>query len=452
MRNYRYLALGILAFFGTASAGNVLNILDVPTSGGSSSLATLSAGTAPSSSGTYDFANNNLQTTGFLGIGGAPAAQINILGAVAAGAWGSSGIQFRTNAATFTDTSSSGTVAAASVANFGTPTLAASSATTYTQSATLRIGGAPISGTNVTQTEPLAFLVNSGNVHFQGSTFTSDNSQIFGDATHSFTEHGPYVGDLNGAASVPALKLTGTWFSGGTGTTTKCQMLIETTGAVTTAWNTAGSGFCVNAASGFAGNLIDAKLNGVSEFSVAASNGSATINSSGNTGLILGNLVSNATFGAIYSTAVTPSSTNYAVVAGSTQTNLNAVTTANLTVGGAVKAAATSTGLAITGILSSSGNITGAAHYGSTGTAPTIAGTGCVAGTAPAPTDAKGSITATAATSCTVTFGSGYTTAPACTVSSSSTTLPAAVSSISTGVLTIGVATLTGTVYYICIQ
>jgi hypothetical protein len=69
---------------------------------------------------------------------------------------------------------------------------------------------------------------------------------------------------LNGAASTPPLELTGTWFTGGTATTTKPQVLIEPAGTTSTAWSTSGTGLGVNAASGFAGRLLDLQLNGTS--------------------------------------------------------------------------------------------------------------------------------------------------------------------------------------------
>ena len=74
---------------------------------------------------------------------------------------------------------------------------------------------------------------------------------------------------LNGAASTPPLDVTGTWFTGGTGTTTKPQVLIEPTGATSTAWSTSGTGLGVNAASGFAGRLLDLQLNGSNVFAVS---------------------------------------------------------------------------------------------------------------------------------------------------------------------------------------
>ena len=72
----------------------------------------------------------------------------------------------------------------------------------------------------------------------------------------------------NGAASTPPSRLTGTWFTGGSATTTKPQLLIEPTGTTSTAWSTAGTGLGVNAASGFTGNLIDVQLNGVSKVKI----------------------------------------------------------------------------------------------------------------------------------------------------------------------------------------
>lgn len=67
---------------------------------------------------------------------------------------------------------------------------------------------------------------------------------------------------LAGAASTPPVKFTGTWFTGGTATTTKPQVLIEPAGTTSTAWSTSGTGLGVNAASGFTGNLLDLQLNG----------------------------------------------------------------------------------------------------------------------------------------------------------------------------------------------
>lgn len=86
----------------------------------------------------------------------------------------------------------------------------------------------------------------------------------------TLTNAGQFVGSLNGSASTPAGFYTGTWFSGGTATTTKPLFLIEPSGATSTAWSTSGTGFGVNAASGFGGNIVDFQLNGVSRFNVTS--------------------------------------------------------------------------------------------------------------------------------------------------------------------------------------
>jgi len=69
----------------------------------------------------------------------------------------------------------------------------------------------------------------------------------------------------NGAASTPAAKYTGTWFTGGSATTTKPQVLLEPAGTTSTGWSTAGTGLGINAPSGFTGNLLDVQVNGSSK-------------------------------------------------------------------------------------------------------------------------------------------------------------------------------------------
>lgn len=87
------------------------------------------------------------------------------------------------------------------------------------------------------------------------------------------TMTGALVNSTNGASGTPAIKLTGTPFSGGTGTTTKPLYLIEPTGTTSTGWNTSGTMLGVNAASGFAGNLLDLQKAGVSLFLVDTASG-----------------------------------------------------------------------------------------------------------------------------------------------------------------------------------
>ena len=90
---------------------------------------------------------------------------------------------------------------------------------------------------------------------------------------------GQQTNSTNGAASTPPLLLNGTMFTGGGTVVTKPQLLIEPTGATSVAWNNNGTGFGVNAASGFTGLLADFKLDGVSAFQIFSS-GNVTMGNS----------------------------------------------------------------------------------------------------------------------------------------------------------------------------
>jgi hypothetical protein len=84
------------------------------------------------------------------------------------------------------------------------------------------------------------------------------------------TMTGALINSTNGAASTPSLLLSGTPFTGGTGTTTKPLFLIETAGATSAGWNVDGTMFGVNAPSGSLGHLINAQRNGRNRFTVFA--------------------------------------------------------------------------------------------------------------------------------------------------------------------------------------
>jgi hypothetical protein len=117
----------------------------------------------------------------------------------------------------------------------------------------------------------------SGNlvVNQSGAYAGVANSSV-DNATGNVTLGSRFISSLNGTASAPPGTFTGTWFTGGTATTTKPQVLIEPTGTTSTAWSTAGTGLGVNAASGFAGNLLDLQLNGTSR---------AVVTEAGNVGI-----------------------------------------------------------------------------------------------------------------------------------------------------------------------
>jgi hypothetical protein len=105
----------------------------------------------------------------------------------------------------------------------------------------------------------------SGNlvVNQSGAYAGVANSSV-DNATGNITLGSRFISSLNGAASAPPATLTGTWFTGGTATTTKPQLLLEPAGTTSTAWSTAGTGLGINATSGFTGRLLDAQVNGTS--------------------------------------------------------------------------------------------------------------------------------------------------------------------------------------------
>lgn len=115
-------------------------------SGAAQQVAVWNGSTALSGFTTYKFDTTNT----FLGVGTTtPAARLHLSGNITSPAWTTAGINLRTDAATYTDNSSSGTVPLMAINSFRTPTIAASSSVTYTNAATVYIEGVPVNGTNV---------------------------------------------------------------------------------------------------------------------------------------------------------------------------------------------------------------------------------------------------------------------------------------------------------------
>jgi hypothetical protein len=113
--------------------------------------------------------SGNSYVGGFFGVGTIPTAQYTLGGGYTGPQWAQAGIQSRFLAATYTDTTSSGTIALTSINQVGIPTISASNATTYSIAATYRIGGAPIAGTNVTITTPYTLMITTGTSSFGGN-------------------------------------------------------------------------------------------------------------------------------------------------------------------------------------------------------------------------------------------------------------------------------------------
>jgi hypothetical protein len=117
-------------------------------------------------------------------------------------------------------------------------------------------------------------LYNASGANAGASTLTYDGSIL--------TTSGRFINSYNATASSPAKAFTGTWFTGGTSTTTKPQVVIEPTGTTSTSWSTSGTGLGVNAASGFAGNLLDLQVNGTSRLRVDSTLGGQLVTNSSN--------------------------------------------------------------------------------------------------------------------------------------------------------------------------
>ena len=195
------------------------------------------------------------------------------------------------------DETGSGALVFATSPALVTPTLGVATATSINKvaltapatSATLTI----LDGKTLTVNKSLTFDGTDGTT----MTFPSTSATIARtDAANSFagtqTFTGQIANTLNGALSAPAVLISGTPVAtGGTATTTKPLVLIETAGATSTGWSLTGTMFGVNAPSGFTGRLIDFQLNGATRMYLSSGGAAATltgfysaVNTSFNTG------------------------------------------------------------------------------------------------------------------------------------------------------------------------
>lgn len=104
------------------------------------------------------------------------APEFYMAGALTAPAWTTSGIAMRASVSTYTDTSSSGTIAAEYINAFGAPTLAFSNATTVTNAYNAYFSD-PVAGTNATLTNKWALGADSASI---GGTRTTSAGAILG--------------------------------------------------------------------------------------------------------------------------------------------------------------------------------------------------------------------------------------------------------------------------------
>jgi hypothetical protein len=77
----------------------------------------------------------------------------------------------------------------------------------------------------------------------------------------NLTASGTLATSVAGAASTPAVSVTGAPYTAGSATT-NYPLIYANGGTAPTTWSTAGTYFGINAVSGFAGNLIDLRVNG----------------------------------------------------------------------------------------------------------------------------------------------------------------------------------------------
>lgn len=158
-------------------------------------------------------------------------------------------VDFSANTVTITGNTAITTAGGFNYLTVGQPTYTAASAVAITNGATVMIAAAPTVAGSATLTNAYALWVAAGSSRFDGVV----------------------RGTVNGALSSstgPAAQFNGTWVTGGDATTTKPYFLIEPTGTTSTGWGTSGTGFGVNAASGFVGLLADFQLNGASKLNI----------------------------------------------------------------------------------------------------------------------------------------------------------------------------------------
>ncbi len=122
---------------------------------------------------------------------------------------------------------------------------------------------------NANTVSTLVFRDGSGN--FTAGTITaaltgaaSSNVLKAGD-----TMTGTLINSFAGTASNSAILISGTPFSGGTSTSTKPQLNVDS-GASSNGWSTSGTLIGANSSSTFTGNLIDLQKNAVKRFAVSA--------------------------------------------------------------------------------------------------------------------------------------------------------------------------------------
>lgn len=169
-------------------------------------------------------------------------------------------------ASTYTDTTSSGTIAAmAPFYSIAQPTLATSNVTTYTNASTLYIANAPAAGGSATITNPYALYIAAGNMYFGGSVASN---LLFVDNTYDI--------GASGASRPRSIYLAGNATLGGSAgvtLTANAAQFSSTYAGITTTRLFTDSGGGVLSVDG--ANSISLRTGGVSGTSALVVNGSS---------------------------------------------------------------------------------------------------------------------------------------------------------------------------------
>lgn len=319
------------------------------------------------------------------------------------------------------------------------------------------------------------------------STFSAtlpDNTGTVAELNLAQTFTAAQTNSTAGAASTPALSLTGVIFTGGSGSTTTPQLLIQPSNATASSvWSTTGTAFGINVHTGTA-NLIDAQLDGLSVFHVTSvgamviSNSftaSGAISSSGGLSAGTASFINWTSRGILSSPAiggVQLGNTDAAAPVAQTLSAQSVVAGTASNVAGAAELITGSRGVGSGG----GGSITietAIAHGSDTvqdtllpaltldavqhttagnTTNPPTCGAGCASISATSTDQRMTVTTGTAATSVVVNFGKTWLNAPVCVSETASATNLSGITAISASSITIGVATAltTAPIYIVC--
>jgi hypothetical protein len=205
---------------------------------GGSSIFVKADGTIPLTA-TWNVGNHDITNINMLALGVTTAtAVIDVSGNFSSTAWTTNGIGLRWRASTYTDTTSTGTVADMNIHLISASTVAASSSTTYTNVYGFTVT-TPLAGTNVTLTNAYAFRSN-GSARFDSTIVGLGDINLFGGTRNIGTNDTNQLNlRTNGLTRINIG--AGNGFIG-IGSTLATSVIDITTNATVSAWTTNGIG------------------------------------------------------------------------------------------------------------------------------------------------------------------------------------------------------------------